>query len=36
LRFITESNCFTRKLARWAFIMHEYDLDIVHRVGKVN
>jgi hypothetical protein len=24
------------KLARWAFILHEYDFDIIHRAGRVN
>jgi hypothetical protein len=26
----------TRKLARWAFILQEYDFDIIHRPSKVN
>jgi hypothetical protein len=31
-----ESNQFTRKLVRWAFIQQEYDFDIIHRLGRVN
>jgi hypothetical protein len=31
-----ESNRFTRKLAKWAFILQEYNFDIVHRSCKVN
>jgi hypothetical protein len=31
-----EQNCFIGKLARWAFIFHEYHFDIVHMVGKIN
>jgi hypothetical protein len=31
-----ESNCITWKSKRWAFILHEYKFDIVHKVGKVN
>jgi hypothetical protein len=31
-----ESNRFTSKLVRWVFILHEYDFDIVHKVGRVN
>lgn len=29
-------NRLIRKLTRWAIILHEYDFDVVHRVGKVN
>jgi hypothetical protein len=25
-----------RKLARWAFILQEYDFDIIHKVSRVN
>jgi hypothetical protein len=25
-----------KELVRWALILHEYDFDIVHRVGRVN
>jgi hypothetical protein len=31
-----ESDQLTRKLARWAFILQEYDFDIVHKAGRVN
>jgi hypothetical protein len=31
-----ESDQLTRKLVRWAFILHEYDFNIVHKVGRVN
>jgi hypothetical protein len=31
-----ESNRLTRKLARWAFILQEYDFNIVHKVDRVN
>jgi hypothetical protein len=31
-----ESNRLTRKLAKWAFILQEYDFDIIHKLGKVN
>ncbi len=25
-----------KELVRWALILHEYDFDIVHKVGRVN
>jgi hypothetical protein len=31
-----ESDQLTRKLARWAFILKEYDFDIIHKHGRVN
>jgi hypothetical protein len=31
-----ESYLLTSKLAKWAFILHEYDFDIVHKAGRVN
>ncbi len=31
-----ESNWFTIKLARWTFILQEYDFDIIHRPNRVN
>jgi hypothetical protein len=31
-----ESNWLTRKLAKWAFILHECDFDIIHKHGRVN
>jgi hypothetical protein len=31
-----ESNQFTRKLARWAFIQQKYHFDIIHKPGRVN
>jgi hypothetical protein len=31
-----ESNCFTRKLAKWALMLQEYNFDIIHRSSKVN
>jgi hypothetical protein len=36
LKFFTESDQLTGKLARWAFILQEYDFDIIHRHGRVN
>ncbi len=36
LKFLIESNQVIGKLARWAFILQEHDLDIVHRIGRVN
>jgi hypothetical protein len=36
LKFLMESNYHTRKLVRWVFILHEYDFDRIHRVGKLN
>jgi hypothetical protein len=27
---------FIRKLAEWAFILQEYDFDIIHKLGRVN
>jgi hypothetical protein len=36
LKFLMESNQVISKLARWAFILHEHDFDIGHRVGRVN
>jgi hypothetical protein len=31
-----ESNQLTKKLAKWAPILQEYDFDIIHKPGKVN
>jgi len=31
-----ESNQLTRKLAKWAYILKEYDFDIIHKPGRVN
>jgi hypothetical protein len=31
-----ESNCFKGKLTIWAFILQNYDFDIIHKVGTVN
>ncbi len=31
-----KSNFFTRKLAKWAFILQKYNFDIIHKVGRVN
>jgi hypothetical protein len=36
LKLFMESNQLTRKLVRWAFILQEYDFDIIHMLGKVN
>lgn len=36
LKFLMALDCLTWKLARWAFILQEYDFDIVHRVDRVN
>ncbi len=36
LRFLMESDWLTRKLAMWALILEEYDLDIIHKPNKVN
>jgi hypothetical protein len=34
---LIELNNLIKKLIKWAFhILHEYDFDIVHRVGKVD
>jgi hypothetical protein len=31
-----ELDQFTSKLAKWAFILYEYDFDIIHKVDRVN
>jgi hypothetical protein len=31
-----ESNRHTVKLAKWAFILQEYDFNIIHRLGRVD
>jgi hypothetical protein len=31
-----ESYQLIGKLARWAFILQEYDFDIIHKLGRVN
>ncbi len=31
-----ESNWLIGKLAKWAFILQEYDFDILHKAGRVN
>jgi hypothetical protein len=36
LNFFIESNHFTRKLDMWAFILQEYDFNILHRANRVN
>jgi hypothetical protein len=36
LKFLIESNRLTRKLARWAFILQEYDFYIIQRSGRVD
>jgi hypothetical protein len=36
IKFLMEFDRFTRKLGRWAFILYEYDFDIVHYVGRIN
>jgi hypothetical protein len=36
LKFLMELNQFIRKLVKWAFILQEYDFDIIHRLGGVN
>ena len=36
LRWLIELDKHTGKLARWALLLHEYDLDVVHRVGITN
>jgi hypothetical protein len=36
LKFLMESNQFIRKLAKWAFLLCEYDFHVVHKVGRIN
>jgi hypothetical protein len=36
LKWLMESDKFTRKLARWALMLMEYDFKVVHRAGLVN
>ncbi len=36
LKFLMESNQFTSKLVKWVLILHEYNFDIVHTIGKAN
>jgi len=33
LKFLMELDWLTRKLAMWALILKEYDLDIIHKLG---
>jgi hypothetical protein len=35
-KFFMESNQFIGKLAKWVFILREYNFNIVHMVSKVN
>ncbi len=34
--FFMESKWLTRKLVRWAFILQEYDFNVMHSVGRDN
>jgi hypothetical protein len=36
LEFLMESYKFIGKLAKWTFILQEYDFDIIHMASKVN
>jgi len=36
LKFFMEFDQLIGKLARWAFILQEYDFDIIHKAGRVN
>jgi hypothetical protein len=36
LKFLMESNQLMGKLARWTFILQEYDFDIIHKLSRVN
>jgi len=36
LNFFMESYWLIGKLTKWALILHEYDFDIIHKVGRVN
>ncbi len=36
VKFLMKLNRLIRKLAKWAFILQEYDFDIIHRPRKVN
>jgi hypothetical protein len=36
LKWLMEFDKLTGKLARWAFILHEYDFQVVHRFGVAN
>jgi hypothetical protein len=36
LKWLMESNKLTGKLARWAFVLQEYDFQVVHRPGVAN
>ncbi len=36
LKFLMELHQLTRKLAKWALILQEYDFDIIHKPNRVN
>lgn len=36
LKWLMESDKLTRKLARWALILQEYDFQVIHRPGVAN
>jgi len=36
LKWLMESDKLTRKLARWALLLQEYDFEVVHKAGLQN
>ena len=36
LKWLMESDKLTRKLARWALLLQEYDFEVVHKAGVKN
>ena len=36
LKWLMESDKLTRKLARWALLLQEYDFEVVHKAGIKN